>query len=210
MVNPAAVEQFLLPLVAVMMTLEIHWANAAPVTLCYLSIYKNPQDHYVNAFKAVRNKYEDLRLDEVEPWSNCSEVDLRGPKKHLSKLTKWEKLEAVEMEVNLAISVLQNQKPNMSKDVLEVLGFLMPFKDNLMACIQRKPSDHKESGHLQEFKEQFQKFNTSNAEQSPKCLEAAVGLNMVRLLQEDIRQISHHNYLHHHHHHHHRRRHHSN
>ncbi|XP_061453750.1 interferon lambda-2-like [Rhineura floridana] len=193
---PLLVKQILLAAVTMMVLLNIHHASRAAAKRCHLTHYK-PTKALMDTFRDLRNRYEDLRK-EAQPWKNCSGEHLRRPQGKLSNLTKWEKLEAVAMELSMAISVLQNQsQPTFSKNVSQVLRFLMPLRDNLLACINHKPSNHKESIYLQEFKEQLQKFNTNNAEQSPKCLEAAVGLNIVRLLTEDISQISHHNHHHH-------------
>ncbi|XP_042295821.1 uncharacterized protein LOC121915561 [Sceloporus undulatus] len=187
---PAFVRPCLLASIVVMIFLQSHDVNGAPRRRCYLP--KTPEHR--EAFRTIRNKYEDLRFNEVEPWNNCSEKYLQRPK--MENLTKWEKLEALELELNLFIPVLQNQsEPTFSKETTQVLDFLLPYRENLKTCIQDKPPHHKESGYLSRFKEELQRFNTSNIEQSPKCLEEAVGLNIYSLLK-DMTQVG---PLHHHH-----------
>ncbi|KAJ7304128.1 hypothetical protein JRQ81_011655 [Phrynocephalus forsythii] len=195
--NAGVLKQLLVCLVAILMLLDRQGANGAPARRCFLM--KTPEDGG-DAFLSLRNKYEDLRFRQVAPWGNCSGENLRHPR--LKNLTKWETLEAVEMQVDLVIPVLQNQsEANFSRDASRVLDFLMPFRRDLKACIQHKPSHGPESGALQGFKAQLRKFNTSNIEQSPKCLEAAVGLNIYKLLNDIVRRVLHEDYHHHHHHH---------
>ncbi|KAK9394245.1 hypothetical protein NXF25_014773 [Crotalus adamanteus] len=108
-------------------------------------------------------------------------------------------MEAVETELALVVPVLQNlSEPVFSKLASKILEFLQPLKDALAPCIRHKPPHEQKSSHLQQFQEAIQKFNASSVQQSPKCLEAAVGLNIVRLLEEDIAQLQHH-FRHHHH-----------
>nr|XP_016853758.1 PREDICTED: uncharacterized protein LOC107983691 [Anolis carolinensis]AHY86484.1 interferon lambda [Anolis carolinensis] len=179
----------LLASVALLISLENHDVDGAPRRTCYLP--KTPENRA--AFRTIRNKYEDLRFDGVEPWQNCSEKYLQLPK--MDNLTKWEKMGAMELQLNLFIPVLQNQsETTFAKATSEVLEFLLPYREDLKVCMQHRPSHHQESGYLQGFKDGLQQFNTSNTEQSPKCLEAAVGMNILSLLQE-IKGIS----LHHHH-----------
>ncbi|KAH0631616.1 hypothetical protein JD844_006037 [Phrynosoma platyrhinos] len=106
-----AVKPCLLVSMAMMIFLQSHDVNGAPRRTCYLP--KTPENR--EAFRTIRNKYEDLRFNGVEPWQHCSKMYLQQPK-----------------------------------------------MDNL--TIQDKPSHHKESGYLLEFKEGLQKFNTSNTE----------------------------------------------
>nr|XP_060640232.1 uncharacterized protein LOC132780532 [Anolis sagrei ordinatus] len=199
----AAARLCLLASVALLVSLENNDVDGAPRRTCFLP--KTPDNR--GAFRTIRNKYEDLRFNGVEPWQNCSEKYLQLPK--MDNLTKWEKMEAMGLQLNLVIPVLQNQsETTFAKDTSKVLEFLLPYRDELKVCMQHRPSQHQESGYLQGFKEGLQQFNSSNTEQSPKCLEVAVGMNILSVLQE-IKNISLH-YHHHHHHHYHHHRHHSN
>uniref|UniRef100_A0ACB8FSS4 Uncharacterized protein n=1 Tax=Sphaerodactylus townsendi TaxID=933632 RepID=A0ACB8FSS4_9SAUR len=123
-----------------------------------------------------------------QPWKNCSGPHLQ-PSWTLSNLMGWDKLEALETVVNLYTRVLQNCSQDMAdKKIFEpVLETLIPLGHEFQACIRKKPAGRNESENLSTFKKEFQKFKASNAEQSPKCLEAAVGLDIHRLLKTDIK-----------------------
>uniref|UniRef100_A0ABM5ESD0 Uncharacterized protein n=1 Tax=Pogona vitticeps TaxID=103695 RepID=A0ABM5ESD0_9SAUR len=192
--DAAVLKLLLVASMIIMLLPERPGTHGAPAKKCF---HMKTPEHNGAAFRNLRNKYENLRFREVAPWWNCSGEHLRLPK--LKALTKWEMLEAVESQLDLFIPVLQNQsEASFSQDASQVLDFLLPFRGELKACIQHMPAHPPKSGHLQEFKAQLQTFNTSNVEQSPKCLEAAVGLNIYRLLSDLTHHILHQDYRYHH------------
>ncbi|XP_058052465.1 uncharacterized protein LOC131204859 [Ahaetulla prasina] len=185
----AGPRKWLLGPLAFVLLLEVAWVQSLPIGSCYF-----PQiPEHLNAFRQLRNQYEDERFKGGEPWKNCTRHHLRFPRGKMHHLrNKWDKMEAVEAELALVVPVLQNiSEPAFSKHGSKILEFLHPLKEALAACIRGTPRHGQKSSLLQHFKEEIQKFNTSSAQQSPKCLEAAVGLNIVHLLEVDIRQLQH-------------------
>ncbi|KAM3829951.1 interferon lambda-2-like [Vipera latastei] len=192
----AGPKKWLLIPLALVILLEAPRVQSRPVRSCHF-----PQiPEHSDAFRQLRNQYEDERFKGGEPWKNCTRHHLRFPRGKMHQLrSKWEKLEAVEAELALVMPVLQNlSEPPFSKHASKILEFLQPLKDALAPCIRHKPPHGQKSSHLQQFQAAIQRFNHSSVQQSPKCLEAAVGLNIVRLLEEDIVQLQHH-FRHHHH-----------
>ncbi|KAM6427906.1 interferon lambda-3-like [Liasis olivaceus] len=190
--------KWILPPLALVILLEALHVHSLPVGPCRLPQIPSHRE----AFRKLRNQYEDERVRGAEPWKNCSRLHLQFPRGKMHRLTnKWEKLEAVEAELALAVPVLWGiSEPAFSRHTSQILEFLVPFKDDLAMCVRHNPSHHQTSSLLRLFKEEIQKFNTSSVQQSPKCLEAAVGLNIVRLLEEDIGQLRHHFHRRPHHH----------
>ncbi|KAG8143673.1 hypothetical protein E2320_000869, partial [Naja naja] len=181
--------KWLLGPLALVVLLEVARVQSLPTRSCHF-----PQiPEHSSAFRQLRNQYEDERFKEGEPWENCTRLHLRFPRGKMHHLrNKWDKMEAVEAELALVVPVLQNiSEPAFSKQASKVLEFLHPLKEALGACIRHKPPHGKKSSLLQQFKEEIQKFKASSVQPSPKCLEAAVGLNIVRLLEEDIGQLRH-------------------
>ncbi|XP_048357720.1 uncharacterized protein LOC125435570 [Sphaerodactylus townsendi] len=183
----STLKQFLLVSLTVATLLGILCANESPSARCrhlhdQLPLYKLR----TKVGKELRSKYENLLKQ--QPWKNCSGPHLQ-PSWTLSNLMGWDKLEALETVVNLYTRVLQNCSQDMAdKKIFEpVLETLIPLGHEFQACIRKKPAGRNESENLSTFKKEFQKFKASNAEQSPKCLEAAVGLDIHRLLKTDIK-----------------------
>ncbi|CAI5780682.1 Apolipoprotein M [Podarcis lilfordi] len=161
----APVKRILLAAAAVILFLEIYRADGASINWCFFGDFSPPK--VTKAFKELTYKYEDLRK-ESQPWRNCSREHLRWPKASLDNI--WDKREALAMKLDLVISVLRNHSQTVSakivKPVLE--EYLMPLQGRLANCIKHKPSDHRASSHLQEFKEKLQTFNTTNVQPSSR------------------------------------------
>ncbi|KAJ6663532.1 hypothetical protein lerEdw1_009611 [Lerista edwardsae] len=169
-------------------TLLLLEARGAHPNSCSLDKYRRLKDKE-RTFRLLRNRYEELRVGNVEPWPSCLGERLQ-PKWKLDGLTKWEMLDAVEMEVNLAIHALQNATAHgVDRHVPQVLAIFTPLRKDLLRCIHVKPASLEATGDFPEFLEEFQQFNISNTAQSPQCLELAVGLNIVQTLT-DVRQVS--------------------
>ncbi|XP_053122866.1 interferon lambda-2-like [Hemicordylus capensis] len=175
----AILKQFLLlASFATMILLETDYASDVPSNKCCFSRYSSRIVKH--QFRILRNKYEEL-----EEKLTCPH--LTSAQWNLNDLAACETLEAVRMEVRLTIHMLQNQsEPIMLQTLRFVLATLRSLRRDIKICQCTPLPTHEGSGHFQNFKEQFQKFNSSNTEDSPQCLELAVGLNVFRLLNEDV------------------------
>ncbi|XP_032083532.1 interferon lambda-1 [Thamnophis elegans] len=189
---------WLLGPLALLILLEATWVQSLPLRSC-----RFPQiPEHLNSFRELRNQYEDEMFKGGEPWKNCTSPHLRFPQVKMDRLrNKWEMMEAVEVKLALMVPVLQNvSEAAFSKHASKVLEFLHPLQEVLATCIRDKAPHGQKSSPLQHFQEEIQKFNARSTQQSHKCLEAAVGLHIVRLLEKDIHQLRHH--FHHRHRHH--------
>ncbi|XP_077174822.1 uncharacterized protein LOC143828342 [Paroedura picta] len=187
----ATLKRLLLAFFAAATLLGIFCAHGAPPHRCrqlplQLRLLKLQEPE--SPARKLRVKYEHL-LKREPAWQNCS-AEHRRPKWKLSDLRGWDTLEALENMVSLSRRVLQNRTVGVADKVTEkVLDTLKPLEDELQACMDKKPSGRNESEELRKFKEEFRRFKASNLEQSPQCLEAAVGLDIYRLWKEDISHL---------------------
>ncbi|KAL8211971.1 UNVERIFIED_CONTAM: hypothetical protein K2H54_032358 [Gekko kuhli] len=193
-VNPAStLKQFLRVSFAAATLLGILCANGSPSHRCP-DLPNKLRPYHVTSFKPqlenakkLRIKYEHLR--KAQPWQNCSAEHLQT-KWELSALKGWDKLEAMEKVLNLSVRVLQNSSKDVADKIIKpVLDILIPLQQDLQACITKKHHSRNETEKLWTFKGKLQEFKAGNLEQSPKCLEAAVGLDTYRLLKTDVRHL---------------------
>ncbi|XP_078518499.1 interferon lambda-3-like [Lissotriton helveticus] len=153
----------------------------APLGICRLSKYWNLPSH-LKAAQDLRDKYEETMQPNV--WKCSRKILQQRPS--VFHFKGHDRLVFVEKKVALAVRVLENiSNSELSKYVSKPLHILEDIRRSLKRCQEiSKAPGHQPSQHLDTW---LQEFNRNKDLEFQECLEKTVILNLIQMLNEDIK-----------------------
>ncbi|XDA83378.1 hypothetical protein R6Z07F_013268 [Ovis aries] len=184
-----------LVLVLMLMTAALSRTGAVPVPSapralppargCHMAQFKSLSPQELQAFKTVRDAFEDSRLQ--KDWDCGGRLFPRT--RDLKHLQVWERPVALEAELALTLTVLEAMaNSSLGRSLEQPLLTLQHVHSKLQACVPAQPTaGPRPRGRLHHWLHRLQE---AQKKESQDCLEASVMFNLFRLLTRDLKCVA--------------------
>ncbi|XP_068934755.1 interferon lambda-3 [Petaurus breviceps papuanus] len=151
---------------------------------CQISQFKSLSPRELEAFKVAKDTYEESMLQterKCSPKFFHRNWDLRT-------LPLSDRPRGLKAELDLTLEVLKAvDSPDLQRVLAQPLQTLTSISQEIQNCVTSLPSrSHKPSSHLKQWLHRLSEAR----KESQGCLEAAVILNLFRLLTQDLRCVA--------------------
>ncbi|XP_069063609.1 interferon lambda-3-like [Pleurodeles waltl] len=175
----------ILAMAALTMLATEAFPRKAPRGTCHLSQYQTVLPSHLRATQDLRNKHEETMQTNV--WKCSRKIFQQRPS--VFHFKGHDRLVFVEKKVSLAVRVLENiTNPELFEYVSKPLQMLGDIRRSLGHCVNSRAHENRPSQHLDTWLKEFNKIKDM---ESQECLEKTVILNLMQMLNEDIKCAAH-------------------
>ncbi|XP_074158693.1 interferon lambda-3-like [Sminthopsis crassicaudata] len=159
-------------------------SSLPPERNCQISHFKSLSPRELETFKVAQNAYEKIMIQTERKCSSRffhRNWDLRQLPPSVRPLV-------LQAELKLTLDVLKAvTKPELDRVLAQPLQTLSHIYQEIQSCVTSRPSkEHRPPGRLKNWLNKL-----SEARKEPhNCLEAAIMLNLFRLLTQDLRCVA--------------------